>query len=106
MPEVARGNSADTVASPDGTGKNCRFPTTQSTSQCSGNVFADGIGVVRQGDDMIPHPEAGDCMLHEPALSSGSGTVFVNGRGIGRKGDAYGGDHTITSGSSNVFAGG
>jgi uncharacterized Zn-binding protein involved in type VI secretion len=105
MPAVARGNSDDTVASPDGTGYQCESPTTQSTDQCSGNVFINGIGAVRQGDDMIPHPEPG-CSTHAPPLTSCSRNVFVNGRGIGRKGDAYGGDHIITSGSGNVFAGG
>jgi len=32
-------------------------------------------------------------------------TNFVNGKGIGRKNDEYSG-HTVSSGSSNVFAGG
>jgi hypothetical protein len=39
------------------------------------------------------------------ALTSFSSSVFVNGKGVGRIGDEYSG-HTISSGSSNVFAGG
>ena len=103
MPAVARKDSTDTVASPDGTGKNCASPTTQSTDVGSGDVFANGIGVVRAGDPMIGHPEAGDCATHAPGLSSYSSNVYANGKLIGRLGDEYSG-HTITSGSPNVFA--
>jgi uncharacterized Zn-binding protein involved in type VI secretion len=45
------------------------------------------------------------CVPHQVPLTKFSSTVFVNGKGVGRKGDEYSG-HTITSGSSNVFAGG
>ena len=105
MPAVARKDSTDTVDSPDGAGKNCASPSTQSTDIGSDDVFVNGIGAVRQGDPMISHPEAGDCAPHAPGLSAGSSTVFVNGKQIGRIGDAYSG-HTISSGSPNVFAGG
>jgi hypothetical protein len=45
------------------------------------------------------------CVSHVVALTSFSSSVFVNGKGVGRIGDEYSG-HTISSGSSNVFAGG
>ena len=55
---------------------------------------------------MIVHPFPGPCCApHAPTLSSSSTTVFVNGRGLGRQDDDYSA-HVISSGSSNVFAGG
>jgi uncharacterized Zn-binding protein involved in type VI secretion len=102
--EVARKDSVDSVYSPDGTGKNCMNPTTQSTQMGSSDVFVNGTGAVRQGDNMKVHAGPG-CPPHAPPLTSFSSTVFVNGKGIGRKGDKYGGNHTILTGSSNVFAG-
>lgn len=102
--QAARKDSVDSVFSPDGTGKNCNFPTTQSTSKGSSDVFINGIGAVRQGDAMKVHAGPG-CPPHAPPLTSCSSTVFVNGKGIGRIGDVYGGNHPILTGSSNVFAG-
>lgn len=107
MPEIARKNSTDTVASPDGAGPCCGFPSTQTTNQGSNDVFINNVGAVRLGDAMISHsnPIPFCCASHAPTLSSCSSTVFINGKGVGRKGDVYGGNHTITSGSNNVFAG-
>jgi len=99
MPAIARGNETDTVASPDGTGPHCALPTTQATEQCSGNVFINDIGIVREGDMMKHHPGPG-CGDHAPTLTSFSSTVKVNGKGVGRVGDDYSG-HIITSGSPN-----
>jgi uncharacterized Zn-binding protein involved in type VI secretion len=104
MPAVARKDGKDSVASPDGSGDGCGFPSTQATDQGSSNVFINGIGAVRQGDAMRTHSGPG-CIPHSPTLSSFSSSVFVNGRGIGRKDDVYSG-HRITSGSDDVFAGG
>jgi len=104
MPAVARKNSTDTVASPDGTGDECGYPTTQSTAEGSGDVFCNNIGVVRAGDKMITHPHPPNCTPHAPALSSFSPNVFANNKKVGRIGDVYGGDHPISSGSANVFA--
>ena len=105
MPAVARKDSKDTVASPDGSGVCCGSPSTQSTDEGSSNVFINGIGAVREADAMITHNYAGPCCNpHAPKLSSFSSTVFVNGKGIGRLGDDYS-SHVISSGSSNVFAG-
>jgi uncharacterized Zn-binding protein involved in type VI secretion len=105
MPAVARKDSKDTVASPDGSGICCASPSTQSTDKGSSNVFVNTIGAVREGDAMITHPYPGPCCNpHAPTLSSFSSTVFVNGKGIGRLGDDYS-QHVISSGSSDVFAG-
>ena len=104
MPAVARKDSTDTVASPDGSGVCCGSPSTQSTDQGSSNVRAEGVGVVRKDDGMITHDFAGPCCNpHTPKLTTFSGTVFANGKNLGRKGDEYSG-HTISSGASTVFA--
>ena len=107
MPAVARGDGVDSVLSQTGSGKKCRFPSNTSTDECSGNVFVNSIGVVRQGDRVRKHNKT-NCVPESPGLSSFSSTVFINGRGCGRLGDNYQGDgfNRITSGSSNVFAGG
>ena len=47
----------------------------------SGNVFANGIGVSRQGDVNSTNLLRGaPCTLHEAAIRSGSSTVKVNGK--------------------------
>ena len=100
MPEVARGSGADSVA----TGHGCDATTV--TDECSGDVFVNGIGVVREGDKTASHlvPSGKDCVSHTVPLTTFSSSVYVNGKRLGRKGDAYSG-HTITSGSADVFAG-
>lgn len=103
MSAVARKSGVDKVFSPHGTGKKCRFPTTQRTDAGSSRVFSQGVGVVRQGDSMITHPARG-CSPHAPGLDSGSSRVSAEGRGIGRIGDTYGGEHPIISGSPRVFS--
>ena len=82
-------------------------PINTTTNQCSGNVFANGRGVVRAGDKVTLHPFPGaGCPTHEPGLVSFSSTVKINGKGAGRAGDAYGCGAKITSGSGNVSIGG
>ena len=106
MPKCARKNQADSVASPDGAAICCPAPTTQATQAGSSNVFVNDIGAVRLGDAMKTHPYPGPCCVpHAPSLSSASSTVFVNSKGMGRLGDDYSA-HYISSGSSNVYAGG
>jgi uncharacterized Zn-binding protein involved in type VI secretion len=100
---IARKDGVDTVYSPHGTGYKCLSPTIQKTDKGSSDVFVNGTGVVGAGDAMITHPAPG-CTPHAPGLSTYSSSVFVNGKGVGRVGDTYG-EHTITSGSSNVFGG-
>jgi hypothetical protein len=100
MPAVARKDGTDTVATNHG----CDGTTT--TLGGSGDVFANNIGVVRQGDVNTVHRYGGrGCSArHQVGLSGGSGTVFVNNKALGRVGDGYGGE-TISSGSPTVFAG-
>lgn len=104
MPEAARGDGVDTVASLTGSGTNCAFPLTTATDVCSSTVFANGTGIARQGDKVASHPAAG-CGPDNSVLTTFSSSVFIEGKGAGRKGDQYTGDNTITSGSANVFIG-
>ena len=101
MPEVARKNETDSVATNHG----CDGTTV--TKDGSEDVFVNSIGAVRAGDLTEVHtvPAGPACVPHQVPLTKFSSTVFVNGKGVGRKGDEYSG-HTVTSGSSNVFAGG
>lgn len=73
----------------------------------SGNVFANGIAISRQGDNNTGHllPPA-PCGSHAAPIAAGSSTVKVNGLGCGRVGDAISGCTSVAAGSSNVFAGG
>ena len=69
-------------------------------SHCSGmtrlgkssNVFANGIGVSRQGDVNTTHllPRV-PCPAHAAGITTGSTTVFTNNKGTGRTGDAISG---------------
>ena len=114
MPEAARGNATETVdtvhvavgdANPND-GIACdAAPTTTSTNVCSSKVFAEGIGVVRQGDAVTAHTFPG-CSTHTPGLTSFSSKVTIEGKGAGRKGDSYGCGATIITGSSKVIIGG
>ena len=75
----------------------------------SGNVFVNGIGVSRQGDNNTGHllpPNIPPCPSHSAPIASGSSTVFVNGKGCGRVGDGISVCTSVAAGSSNVFAGG
>lgn len=81
-------------------------PQIIGTDGGSGNVFANGIGIVRAGDPVQSHTFPCDCAVHAPGLVSFSGTVFANGKNMGRQGDTYGCGAVILTGSGNVFAGG
>ena len=95
MPAVTRVGDAD---SPHCSG--------MSRAQGSGNVFANGRPISRQGDKNTIHLKPGNpCPPHSASISSGSSTVFVNGKGCGRVGDGLGGCTSVAAGSSNVFAG-
>jgi len=75
-------------------------------AQGSGNVFANGIPISRQGDNNTTHLLPGaPCPAHAAPIASGSSTVFVNGRGCGRVGDGISGCTSVAAGSPNVFAG-
>ena len=72
----------------------------------SSNVFANGIGISRQGDVNTTHLLPGvPCPPHAAAISSGSSTVKVNSKGCGRVGDGISGCTSVAAGSVNVFAG-
>ena len=73
----------------------------------SSNVFANGIGVSRQGDNNTGHLLSGaPCPSHAAPITTGSTTVFVNGKGCGRVGDGITSCTSVAAGSSDVFAGG
>ena len=98
MPAVTRIGDADVT--------HCSGMT---RAQGSWNVFANGIGVSREGDINTPHlrpPSIPPCPGHTAGIASGSSTVFVNGKGCGRVGDSISGCTSVAAGSSNVFAGG
>ena len=105
MPAIARMSGTDKVFSPHGTGKKCKFPTTQATEEGSSRVFAGDVGAVRLGDAMKTHPKI-ECEPHAPTLSNGSTRVFVEGKALARIGDSYDleGSHPIISGSSRCFS--
>lgn len=109
MYNVARGDLVDTVASEDGSGVCCAFPATHQTLECSETVFVNNIGVVRQGDIMIPHVSPTPCCdIHEPPMVICSTKVFVEQKGLARLTDIYildGINHVISSGSPNTFDG-
>ena len=98
MPAVTRIGDADVT--------HCSGMT---RAQGSSNVFVNGIGVSRQGDNnttnLLP-PNIPPCPSHAAGIASGSSTVFVNGKGCGRVGDSISGCTSVAAGSSNVFAGG
>ena len=64
----------------------------------SGSTFADGIGVARLGDAVLP-----GCG-HVSSIVSASSVSFADGIGIARKDDAVAGPYvgTITSGSDST----
>lgn len=70
----------------------------------STNVFVNGRGISRVGDNNTGHllPPA-PCPGHAAPISSGSTRVFVNSKGCGRVGDPT--CTSVAEGSSNVFAG-
>ena len=97
MPAVTRKGDADVT--------HC---TGMVRSGASSNVFVNGIGVSRQGDNNTPHllpPNKPPCPGHSAGITSGSSTVFANGKGVGRVTDSISGCTSVAQGSSNVFAG-
>ena len=74
-------------------------------AQGSGDVFVNGIGWSRQGDNitglLLPAPI---CPGHAAPISSGSSSVYVNGKQAGRVGDPT--CTSVAAGSPDVFCGG
>lgn len=65
------------------TGHPC-YPARPSV-KASKDTFANGMGVVRQGDKYVAHCCGPAC--HDAVLQKGSTTVFINGKPCGRQGD-------------------
>lgn len=96
MPKVARKGDSCTGHGP--------WPPRASTGG-SGDVYANGISVHREGDGWAVHCDpSNNC--HGGALASGSATVFANGKELGRVGDPVNCGSNVASGSGDVFAGG
>ena len=98
MPAVTRIGDADVT--------HCSGMT---RAQGSSNVFVNGIGVSRQGDNNTTHllpPNVPPCPAHAAGIAVGSTTVFANGKGVGRIGDSISGCTSVAQGSEDVFAGG
>lgn len=68
--------------------------------QASDNVKANGLGIVRVGDEYANHGHTPD--PPKPTLATGSSTVFVNGKPAGRVGDTVSCGDTVGVGSPNV----
>lgn len=72
---------------------------------CSADVFINGKGAGRKGDEYLPH----GCIAHPShadVISSGSSTVFINGISAARIGDSVSIGGIVQDGSGNVFIGG
>ncbi len=102
MPAVCRiGDSLST-------GHACIGTTTiASSNQTTKNVYANAILIDVVGAPTVSHPfpPSPPCAPHVANLNKGSSTVFINGIAVGRIGDSADAG-AMTSGSSNVFAGG
>lgn len=98
MPAVCRGDSVDSDVT------HCSTPM---RDQRSTNVFVNGTGISRQGDNNTSHLLPGaPCPSHAAPIATGSTTVFINSKGCGRIGDGISACTSVATGSSNVFAGG
>lgn len=83
----------------------CSHKVKGTTIEASTNVFFNGRGALRKGDNVThncPHCGTG-------TVSEGSSSVFINGKPAARINDATkypGGKGEVTSGSSNITIGG
>jgi uncharacterized Zn-binding protein involved in type VI secretion len=97
MPEAARFS----VDKCDG---NCPANTPELAQTHSPNVYVNGLNILRQSDNYLPHTAI---VAHLGRfIAVGSGTVYVNGKQAARKADAISCGAKIATGSSNVFIGG
>lgn len=85
------------------------FPP-RPAKEASTDVKANGIGIVRVGDEYVPHGKPGGKHAagvdYKQVATAGSGTVKANGKPIVRIGDAVDKDGDASAaGSSNVFVG-
>lgn len=77
------------------------FPA-RPNDQASTNVFANGIGVHRQGDHWVVHCAP---ICHDGRLQKGSKSVFTNSKQTGRVSDPIDCGDIVATGSPNVFIG-
>jgi uncharacterized Zn-binding protein involved in type VI secretion len=97
MPAICRGDMVDVDV------VHCSVPR---RLEMSPDVFVNGIGISRQGDNNHPHLiPVPPCPVHQAPITIGSTTVFINGKGCGRIGDDVSGCTVVASGSINTFAG-
>jgi len=82
----------------------CGAPPRVPTAS-SGDVYAEGELVVRQGDAYSPHACPGSSP-HGATASAGSGTVKINGKPVHRNGDAISCGSQGANGASTVIIGG
>ena len=95
MPAVCRGDLVDIDVI------HCSTPAREGRSP---DVFVNGIGVSRQGDNNDSHLLPGaPCPSHQAPIASGSPKVFANTKGIGRIGDAVSSCTSVASGSEDTF---
>lgn len=106
---VARGDGEDKVLSNTGkkSGSKCPRPRFTKTDECSGDVFVNGIGVIRENEDKVyPHNNR-NCNVDNSILNRNpSPTVYANGERIARINSQYTDSpeiNTILEGSRNVF---
>ena len=100
MPKISRKGDSLT------TGHLCVSTTTLDTPG-QGTVFANKILIARITDPTVAHPfpPVPVCANHVATVVTGSATVFVEGLKCARIGDSADAG-AMTTGSSNVFAGG
>jgi len=94
------------IDDPLSTGHGCVGSTTLGGAN-QGSVYVNGILAAVVGAPTVSHPFPPDppCAPHVANLNAGSSTVFIEGKPVGRVGDSADAG-AMTSGSSNVFAGG
>ncbi len=95
MPGAVRDNDDSTGHNPT-----CWFPSVKPTS-FSGDVFANGRGIVRKDDTWQTHCCGTSC--HTPVQDGCSPNVIVNGRGAARIGDLLSCGDSCATGSSDVI---
>ena len=115
MPLVARKDAVDIVNtihvsvgdadSEDGIACDAA-PQDIATDEGSTDVFVEGVGVVRDGDNEQSHTIPG-CSSHQTGLATFSPNVYANGKAIGRLNDTYACGAKITNVTqSTVYANG
>ena len=83
-------------------GHGCWPPT--SPAAYSGNVFANGLPVVRQGDGIVPHTCPSIPETHG-GVYTGGGSVYANGKPVQRVGSAVSCGDAARTGSGDVLVG-